>query len=65
MDRLQVQNGQTWANLNVYLNLTCYTVELLNIRTPEKYTVIILKLDSYGFFVEKYVQLMYMERQTV
>ena len=26
------------------------TVKLLNIRTPEKYSVVILKFDSYGFF---------------
>ena len=29
------------------------TVKLLKIWTPEKYTVIILKFDLYGFFIEK------------
>ena len=41
------------------------TVKLLKIRTPEKYTVIIPKFYSYGFFIEKCVQTMQMEWQTV
>ena len=28
------------------------TLKLLKIRTPEKYAVIILKFDSYGFSIE-------------
>ena len=41
------------------------TIKILNIRTPKKFAVIILKLEQYCFTTEKLVQKMQMEWQTV
>ena len=38
--------------------LTCKTVTILKIRTPEKFAVIILKFEQRGFTIKKCVQKM-------
>ena len=44
----------------ITVNKILNTVKILNICTPKKYTVIILKLDLYGFFIKKCAQTMQM-----
>ena len=45
-----------WNIIFTYVFTSCNTVKTLKIRTPEKYTVIILKFDLYEFSIELCVQ---------
>ena len=53
-----------WIGLNLILGLE-FTVNFLNIQTPKKFVVIILKFELCGTTIEKWVQTMQMKWQTM